>query len=315
MGIYESLTAIQNADRRRMVDWQAAADAAVASTPRGSLGLDLETEESYRTAVIEARDAVSATVGIEIDLPETIEIVDRHHWIEQAATSFGRMLDPVMATQQGPDLARYVNTGSAAFTLAVLGRRVVGQYEPALFGDVEEMALYVVHPNVQHVATELAVDEEMFRQWILHHEVTHAAEFDLAPWLKPHLETQLSAVLSSLASGRFDHQGIAALTRTMTVIEGFAELLMDASIEADVTTLRDRLEAKRAGLGPIQQLVDWLLGITAKREQYAKGREFFLTIEQNRGITATLEVWDAPENLPTQQELRDPMRWIERVDP
>lgn len=315
MGFVESLEAVRAADGDALVDWSAAAAAATASTPRGELALDPATEAAYRDAVIEARDAVSATVGQPVELPETIEVIDRHHWIEQAAASFARMLDPAMPSVAHASLARTVNTGSAAFTLAILGRRVIGQYDPALFGTEDAAALYVVHPNVGVIADELDVEVGPFRRWVLHHEVAHAAEFCLATWLRPHLEEQLEAVLRALADGSFDRAALGELTRTMTAIEGFAELVMDESIDEDVSHLRDRLEDRRAGLGPLQQLVDWLLGITAKRQQYQRGREFFLAVADARGIDATLAVWRSPSNLPTESELTEPTRWIDRIDP
>lgn len=315
MNLFESVEAIRTADGDGIVDWAAAARAANASTPRGRLDLDEATERAYREAVVEARSAVSRAVGVEVALPATIEVVDRHHWIDQAARSFDRMLAPALPPIEYAPLARTLNTGSAAFTLAFLGRRVIGQYDPALFAAEDDTVLLVVHPNVVSVADELGVDIDPFRRWVLHHEMTHAAEFALAPWLRPHLEERLTAVLTALARGRIDRAGIADLNRIMTAIEGFAELLMDETIDEDVSDLRERLEARRAGLGPVQQLIEWLLGITAKREQYATGRDFFQAVADDRGIGATVAVWADPDALPSDEELADPAAWLERVDP
>lgn len=315
MGLYESIGAIQQSDGGRLIDWDAAANAATASTPRGKLDLDAPTEAAYREAVIEARDGVRSTVGTDVSLPDVIEVIDRHHWIEQAAATFDLMVTPAMPELDSGPVPRSINTTTAAITLGFLGRRVIGQYDPALFGDPDDSALYVVHPNVEEVATELEVDVELFRRWIMHHEVSHAAEFALAPWLRPHLEHHLEAVLSGLPERQLNREALGELNRTMTAIEGFAELLMDEALDEDVTLLRERLEARRAGMGPIQQLIEWLLGISAKRQQYKRGRTFFIAIEDAQGMDGTLAVWETPDNLPTDEELADPERWIERVDP
>lgn len=315
MGLYRSISAISAAEGDVLVDWSAAAEAAVGVTEPGRLDIDDVTEAAYRAAIIEARDAVGRTVGTSVSLPGTIEVIDRHHWIDQASVSFERMLGQTIPDIEHAGLVRTINTSTAAFTLAVLGRRVIGQYDPALFGDDNEIALYVVHPNVATVAEELSVDETVFRRWVLHHEVTHAAEFDLAPWLRPYLEDRLGSVLSSLSRGDIDRENLADLSRTMTAVEGFAELVMDVSMDDDVTQLRDRLEARRAGLGPVQQVIDWLLGITSKRRQYRLGRSFFTDIEQAHGMGATLAVWEDPSNLPSDTELADPSAWVERVNP
>lgn len=315
MGLYESLAAIHQADSPTVIDWDAAASAAIASTPRGHLDLTDTTNQAYRDAVIEARDGIDRTVGEEVTLPDNIEVVDRHHWIDAAASSFDRMLTPSLPDIEADSVSQTLNTGTSAFTLAFLSRRVIGQYDPALFGDVSDTALYVVHPNVGTVAEDLEADVELFRRWIMHHEVSHAAEFDLAPWLRQLLEDRLATVLSGLPRGKIDRSALGDLHRTMTVIEGFAELLMDESLDEDVTALRERLEARRAGMGPMQQVIEWLLGITAKRQQYSRGREFFIAIADARGMDATLSVWSDPSSFPTTAELSDPTLWLERIDP
>lgn len=315
MGLLESIDAIRQAEGEHLVDWQAAAQAAMASTPRGTLDLDDTERHAYHDAVIEAKDAVERVVESEIDLPPRIEILDRHHWIDRTAISFERIVDPTMPETTSPDVARSINTTTASFTLAVLGRRVVGQYEPALFGTPEDRALYVVHPNILTMADELGVPVAPFRRWVIHHEVSHAAEFHLAPWLTDYLEARIERAIGEIFHGHLDRDALRELTLAMTVVEGFAELLMDEAIDEDVSHLRDRLEARRAGLGPLTQLIDWFLGITAKRKQYEWGRAFFLEVAHERGIEATLAVWERPEHLPSSSELNDPTAWIERVDP
>lgn len=313
MGLYESLRAIRGASGDSLVDWEAAAAAATASTPRGELSLSDNGLAAYRADIRTATAAVEGVVEGDVHLPDRVEVLDRHHWIERTANSFERMVEPIIPASPTPDAARSINTSTASFTLAVLGRRVVGQFEPGLFGTADDRALYVVHPNVLHMADELDVPVDPFRRWVLHHEVSHAAEFDLAPWLTGYLEERIERAIGSLAHARFDRDALRELTVAMTVVEGFAELLMDEAIDEDVEFLRDRLEARRAGLGPLTQLIDWVLGITAKRRQYELGRAFFLDVSERRDLATTLTVWESPEHLPTADELDDPEAWLERV--
>lgn len=315
MDLLASLEALRDADGAGLVDWSAAAAAASVATSRGSLQLDEAERAAYHDAVREARDGVAAVVGQPVTLPDQIEVVDRHHWIERAAVSFERIVDPMMPTLHQPPIAHAANTATAAVTLGVLGRRVVGQYDPALFGDPSDRAMYLVHPNLTHVAGELDVPLETFRRWVIHHEVSHAAEFALAPWLVDHLESNIERAIGAFAERSIDRTALADLTATMTVVEGFAELLMDEAIDADVADLRAKLDARRAGLGPIATLIDWVLGIDAKRRQYQRGKQFFTTIADRRGLEATLAVWADPSSLPTAAEIGAPERWIERMDP
>jgi uncharacterized protein (DUF2342 family) len=51
-----------------------------------------------------------------------------------------------------------------------------------------------------------------------------------------------------------------------------------------------------------------------KMEQYALGETFVGQVVQSRGVDFLNRVWDGPEALPTEDELRAPATWIARVD-
>ncbi|MFW6449035.1 MAG: zinc-dependent metalloprotease [Halobacteriota archaeon] len=314
MNLVRSLRAIRSAEGAGIVDWEAASTAARESTPRGDLDLDDAERAHYRAAIEEAHGAVEDALDRTVTLPPTVEILDRHHWIDRTAASFGRIVDPTLADVTHHPAARTVNTATASVTLGLLARRVVGQFDPALFGDPDDRALYLVHPTLEHVAGELDVAPGRFRRWVTHHEMAHAAEFTVAPWLGPHLEEHIAGSLDSLADGRLDREAVAELDRTMTVVEGFAELVMDEAMAGDVADLRTRLEARRAGMNPLIQLLDWVLGIASKRRQYERGRSFFRAVHRERGIEGALSVWTRPAALPTRDELDDPAAWLQRVD-
>jgi len=56
-----------------------------------------------------------------------------------------------------------------------------------------------------------------------------------------------------------------------------------------------------------------LLGLSVKRRQYERGKEFFDAVVEARGVAAAGRVWDSPETLPTDEELDDPAAWLTRV--
>lgn len=315
MSLIRSLDAVRRASGDGLVDWDAAAAAARESTDPGDLGRGRAEDEAYRDAFREARDGIGAVVGTTVTLPDRVELFDRHHWIDHTAASFDRIVAAAMTTPGRSHAARSVNTGTAAFTLGYLARRVVGQYDPALFAPPDERAMFIVDPNLRRTAAELSVSVDPFRRWVVHHEVSHAAEFDLAPWLVDHLEARIERALGDLARGRLDREALRELTDVMTVIEGFAELLMDEAMADDVGYLRDRLERRRSGMGPLSQLIEWFLGITAKRRQYDRGRRFFEAVASARGVGATVAVWEGPHTLPSHDELATPRDWLDRVDP
>ena len=307
--------AVADASGDEAVDWAAAAEAAKAATEPGSLDLTEAERAGYAADVREARDRIREVTGVGFDLPDTVEVQHRHHWIDANVETFRRVMRP-LADSVGPlpGLARSVNTGSMAVSLTFLANNVLGQYDPLLLGEAaDDHKLYFVHPNIGTVAASLDVEEERFRRWIAFHEVAHAAEFGAAPWLSAHLEERVEQGLSELSRSRLPRDALRELDTVMTAVEGYAELVMDRAFDGEFADLRRKLDERRSGRGPVAKLVRRLLGLGMKRRQYERGKEFFEAVAAERGVEAAGAVWDRPENLPTDAELDDPKQWLARV--
>jgi len=317
VNLFRSVRAVANASGDGAIDWAAVGEAATASTDPGSIDLSEAEIGGYRNDVREARARVSEVSGVDFALPGTIEIQDRHHWIDANVDTFRRVMQP-LETQGGliPGVARVANTGSLSFMLSFLARNVLGQYDPLLLADGDtDHALYFVHPNIARVARVLDVDEQRFRRWIAFHEVTHAAEFGGAPWLSTYLEERVEAGVAELSAGHLDRTAFSELNTAMTVVEGYAELLMDEAFDGEYADLRRKLDQRRSGRGPIAQLVRRVLGLGLKRRQYEQGKAFFEAVAEERGLAAASAVWRGPEYLPSEEELSNPALWVDRVDP
>ncbi len=314
MGLFRSVQAVTGASGTGPVDWTAVAEAAKASTEPGSIALSPEEQEGYADDVREARGRIRDVAAIEFDVPGAIEIQNRHHWIDANIDTFQRVMAP-LGEQVGliPGLARMVNTGTMSIALSFLGGNVLGQYDPLLLAESDAHALYFVHPNISKVATMLDVPEPRFRRWIAFHEVSHAAEFGAAPWLADQLEADLERAIDALGEGSLDREALGSLDTTMTAVEGYAELVMDRAFDGEYADLRRKLDERRQGRGPVSQLVRRLLGIGMKRRQYERGKEFFETVADERGVEGASAVWERPENLPSDAELEDPRAWLDRV--
>ncbi len=317
MNLYRSIRTVTQASGTGPIDWTAVGAAAKDATDPGTLSLSTAEQTGYATDVRDARTRVRAVASIDFDLPDEIQIQNRHHWIDANVSTFQRVMEPL--AERGsmviPDVARVVNTGSMTFALSFLANHVLGQYDPLLLAEGDDHALYFVHPNIRRVAGELDVDYPRFRRWIAFHEVTHAAEFGAAPWLTAHLETRLESGIDAFTRGSLDRDAFRDLDAAMTAVEGYAELLMDEAFDDEYEDLRQKLEARRRGGGPVAYLVRRLLGLGLKRRQYERGKAFFETVVDRRGMTGASAVWERPENLPRHDELDHPGRWIERVDP
>ncbi|MFC7141957.1 zinc-dependent metalloprotease [Halosimplex aquaticum] len=314
MGLYQSVRAVTTASGDGPVDWNSVADAAKASTDPGSLALTRAEEAGYADDVRDARDRVRAVAAVDFDLPEMVEIQNRHHWIDANVATFERVMRPLEEqVTMFPGASRVVNTGTMSVALAFLGNNVLGQYDPLLLAESDDHALYFVHPNIRKVADALEVDFQRFRRWIAFHEVAHAAEFGAAPWLSDHLETTMEGAVAALGEGTLDREALKELDTTMTAVEGYAELVMDRAFDDEYADLREKVEARRRGRGPMARVIRRLLGLGMKRRQYERGKAFFDAVADDRGIAGASVVWDDPANLPTDAELDDPALWLARV--
>jgi uncharacterized protein (DUF2342 family) len=316
MGLYHSVRAVAGASGDGPIDWTAVAEAAKGSTEPGDLSVSAAEREGFTTDVRDARDRVREVGELDFDLPATVEIQNRHHWIDANVATFRRVMAPIeQQAEYIPGVARVVNTGSMAFALSFLGNNVLGQYDPLLLADNDDHALYFVRPNILRVADQLGVERERFRRWIAFHEVTHAAEFGAAPWLSEHMETTMEETIERLSNGELDRSSLGELDTIMTAVEGYAELLMDRAFDDEYDDLRRKVDERRQGRGPVASLVRRLLGLGMKRQQYERGKAFFDEVVAARGVAAAGRVWDSPDTLPTEAEIETPRRWIERVDP
>jgi len=318
VNLFHSVRAVASSgDGEGAIDWDAVVEAARAGTDPGSVDLTQAERSGYATDVRDARDRVREVAAVEFDVPDAIEIQHRHHWIDANVATFRRVLGPLENQQSEflPGVARTVNTGTMSFMLGFLARNVLGQYDPLLLADEADAdhALYFVHPNIQQVAADLQVDFPRFRRWIAFHEVTHAAEFGAAPWLSSYLEDRMEEGLDDLSQGGFDREAFREMNVAMTVVEGYAELLMDHAFDDEYADLRAKVDARRQSGGPISKLAKRLLGLGLKRQQYERGKEFFEGVAALRGLEAAGAVWESPEHLPTDDELDDPGAWARRV--
>ncbi|MFB6201151.1 MAG: zinc-dependent metalloprotease [Halorhabdus sp.] len=312
MNLIASARTVAEASGAGPIDWDAATDAAIAATGPGTLSLTASEQEAYAKDVREAREAVEEVTARAFDLPASVKLLHRHHWIETNVTTFKRVMVPIESQAGAPGIARTLNTGTMAVMLGFLGRHVLGQYDPVLLSD-DDHELYFVHPNIVDTATALDVPFARFRRWIAFHEVAHAAEFSVAPWLSDYLETRLEGAVEDLSAGSLDREAVRELNAAMTVVEGYAELLMDRAFDRPYADLRSALERRRQNRGLIASAISRLLGLGMKRRQYERGKVFFETVVKERGIEGAGVVWDDPANLPTDDELDSPTAWLERV--
>jgi coenzyme F420 biosynthesis associated uncharacterized protein len=209
--------------------------------------------------------------------------------------------------------------------------------------------LLLVAPNIVHVERELRVDPHDFRLWVCLHEETHRVQFTAVPWLRRYLLDEISHLIEAT---ELDPQKLARmvgegadravkllrgdpdvslldvlqtpeqkavverLTAVMSLLEGHADVVMDGvgpDVVPSVESIRAKFTKRRAGAGPVDQLVRRLLGFDAKLRQYRDGAVFVRGVTAKVGIEGFNAVWAEPENLPRKNEIADPGAWVTRV--
>ncbi len=214
-------------------------------------------------------------------------------------------------------------------------------------GDGEGTVWYVV-PNI--VATERRYDfrPANFRLWIALHETAHRRQFRGVPWLPGHIHGLLDEYLGSV---QVDEEGLKRIAQraqglakrilggdrvdlldllvspeqrgslnrvqaTMTVLEGHGEFVMD-QVGARLVPAHDRmrqvLHERRQAAGPGARLLQELLGLRQKMDQYSQGEAFVRRLYERGGMAAVNLVFSAPTALPTMEEVRDPDRYLARA--
>jgi coenzyme F420 biosynthesis associated uncharacterized protein len=246
-------------------------------------------------------------------------------------------------------LAGAATGAELGFAVGYLAQRVIGQYDVSLFGPAREPRLLFVAPNLSAARARLGADRELFLSWIALHETTHAVQFAAVPWLRDHLggiatdlfekamidvkpgeilaklarmnprelvRTVAAGELASLLWTEPQRELVDRLLGIMTVIEGYAEHVMDAvgdQLDPGYAELRRRLDYDRKHRGVLDSVVSRLLGLEMKMAQYARGKAFVDEVVRLAGIRAVNQVWDGPESMPTAAELDSPEAWLERV--
>jgi coenzyme F420 biosynthesis associated uncharacterized protein len=214
----------------------------------------------------------------------------------------------------------------------------------------DQDVVYYVGPNVLALEKRFAFPPKEFRLWLALHEVTHRAQFTGVPWLREHYLGLVHQTLDSvepdpkrfldafakvaddLRSGRkpLEDGGIATLLASpqqravidqigglMSLLEGHGDITMDRAGAGRVPSaprfarvLRDR----RANASPVAKVLQRLIGLEAKINQYAQGERFIEEVERLGGGPAALEpVWRGASWLPTIAEIREPEEWLSRV--
>jgi coenzyme F420 biosynthesis associated uncharacterized protein len=318
----------------------ACADAA--RSVRAYTGLAAETE-------LPAGEAVGRTEWTAMALDSLRELAAPLDRRAADAIDFPSALAPLARRVAGA-----AGGAEAGGAIGLAGRRVLAQLDVPLAGPGRPPRLLFIGPNLAAAHRELGGDRDAFLAWIATHEMTHAVQFAGAPWLRDHLAGELRALLEAAAGGIEPRRVAAAIgsvittdprhavrrllqgeavialagpeqrarleriQATMTLVEGYAEHVMDAADPdrlSERAVLRARLARRREGRGGLGEAIARMLGLELKLRQYRLGKSFCDRVVAERGIAVLNRAWSEPHAMPAPAELERPERWLERVVP
>jgi coenzyme F420 biosynthesis associated uncharacterized protein len=236
--------------------------------------------------------------------------------------------------------------------LGWMATRVLGQYDLLIIEEEDphdQDLVYYVGPNVLSLEKLFAFPPREFRLWLALHEVTHRAQFTGVPWMREHflglVEQSVAAVdpdparffaaldriVDAVRTGTnpLKEGGLMALVATdeqkavldqisglMSLLEGHGDVTMDRAGEGLIPSgerFGRVLRQRRQSAAGLAKLLQQLVGLEAKINQYEQGERFISAVEQVGGPELLARAWEEPANLPSIGEIREPQQWVERM--
>jgi coenzyme F420 biosynthesis associated uncharacterized protein len=278
---------------------------------------------------------------------ETV-VVDRPGLVRSLIRAAESLTAPIWTEEELSWAARQTASAQLGAIAGVMAYRVLGHYDPfftARSGSAGRIVLCA--PNVLRFERELAADPRDFHLWVALHEVTHAVQFAAAPWLVDWLRNRLDALMEAdpgpggpgqlLAAAKKlpelfadgvspdvparilspeQSRLVAELTAAMSLLEGHADVIMDAvgpKVVKTVEQLRPKFEARRVARGRFERALRRLAGLEAKSAQYLQGAAFVRAGLATLGHEGFNAVFASPSALPTAAEMDYPAAWTRRV--
>lgn len=354
----------QSTSGRELIDWtRARAIAGLLAGSDGSGTASRDQQMAFERRVEKSWSAIAdylALPGGTRSIP--VLAVTRAEWLDANVVSFRAMTAPLeslagrasgqFGTGFFADANETLLTAQSGLLLGYLSRRVLGQFDIAIFGrePVETGKLYFVTRNIEETERRLGLTPEDFRLWIALHEVTHAVEFERAPWLREHMNTLLREYFATLAvhlggAGTSLRDTISFARRVrprrggslglvdwvmsddlrailermqalMCLLEGYSNHVMDAigqSVLATYPMMKERFSARARKRSTGERLFIRLTGLEMKFEQYARGEAFVNQVAQLAGVATLDRAWRDASLLPTLAEIDAPRTWLARV--
>lgn len=230
-----------------------------------------------------------------------------------------------------------------------LAREVISGFDPSIPREGEDGILLVV-PNLAQIATDYELDLETVIRWVAVQDVARHLVVQGVSWVGPYRRNLMTALVDAIEIDTSEmqrrlmdlqSQGMEALQEGTAIDasipivatpahqqtldrvrafvglhEGYAARASATVVEqllADTTKISEVIARMRATTTDAKDLLASVLGFSLDRDLVATGTTFCAAVEELEGLPSLNRVWEAPDNLPTYDELKDPFSWIDRI--
>lgn len=305
---------------KQFVDWDIALSTAKTLIPAGpAISGDKAARivEELRIAGGQGLVEAEKVSKLTSTAPSTTLVVDRGGWAKAVSQNFQAMLPTGIEV---PGAVPVIAGAELGAVLAVLGTRVLGQFDPFV-----GPRLLLNAPTITQIRNELNLNARDFYLWIATHEQTHRLQFEHAAWIPGVMQQILGTLFEPLADSKNSKlelgtrlkamkSEVSELTSIMSVLEGHAMVVMnDVRSIGSIKTIRRRFEARGENRSLLATLLSKLLGMEAKALQYKRGAKFVRHVVDEIGYEGFNEIFTARELFPSSEELDHPERWLART--
>lgn len=237
----------------------------------------------------------------------------------------------------------------AGTLLGQLGSEALGRYDWPIPRD-DDAQLFFVVPNIESLGEDYGFDPDSFRRWLAVRDTARHLLMTSVPWLRSYLRSLLVEVIDAMeidvegferrlvelqtkgpealqeglgleaglpiAQTARHGKALERLRAFQGAFEGYAAHASSAvmgEVVPDSTRIDEGMARHAQSPSPADNMLAGVLGISMDRAWETSGSTFCAAVVRLEGIGALNRVWEAPDNLPVTQEIKDPFAWMERV--
>jgi putative hydrolase len=230
-----------------------------------------------------------------------------------------------------------------------LAKEQLGRYDLPIPRD-DDGRLFLVASNAEALAGSYELDERALKGWLGLNEAARGLIENRVAWVGRYFRSLLAEMIDSIEidtgaleqrlvelqsqgfeslqeSGGFDNvlpivpserhgRALARVRAFAALFEGYAShacTQVGSQVVDDYQRVEEVMARRSATPSDGESMLTDLLGLSSDRALEQSGKTFCAAIVSLKDLPTLNRVWDAPDNLPSSEEIRDPFLWLERV--